>query len=314
MIIVIGFLGNLAVIFNGTKKSVLLKHYSNYFILSIAVADLGVVMMAIPINIVEYTSGLDVGQFTCAFILPIRETFQCAAMQSVAMLGLARLRHITKQPHLPMSKRRCLIIVSVIWLSSYLLTSLPMAFVYKISADGVCDPVWMNDLLKKIHLTFTNAVLYSPVILVTISYLSILRKIKNLWRPNNNNEGMTRKSRNLSILLILMMTNCWISAMPLVVYITLLTYEIAEIPLVWYSVIGILYYSSSAINPILVLIMKRDYRFQLPRCVQRKCRVGNLRSQQEMSIRNHKVDIINNCPHCEIAAKNNEEKKEEESG
>ena len=315
VIFVIGFLGNLVVIFRGTKRRVLSKHYSNYFILSIAVADLGVVLMAIPINIVEYTAGLDISQFTCAFILPIRETFQCAALQSVGMLGVARLRNITKEPHIPISKRTSLIIIAVIWLNSYLLVSLPQAFVYKVTASATCDPEWSSELIKKVHITCSSVALYLPIMVATISYVSILKKTKNLWRPNSNADATARKSRNLSILLVLLMATCWISAMPLAVYMLLITYEVVDIPLLWWSVIGILYYSSSAINPLLVLIMNRDYRFQLPRRMQRKCRVGNVRSQREMVIRNPKAaDAVDSCPHGEIAVKGKEEKQEEESG
>lgn len=314
VIIVIGFLGNLVVIFHGTKRRVLSKHYSNYFILSIAVADLGVVLMAIPVNIVEYTIGLDISQFTCAFILPIRETFQCAAMQSVGILGLARLRHITKQPHVPISKRTSLVIIAVIWLNSYLLISLPDAFVYKVTASATCDPEWSSELMKKIHITCTSAALYLPILVATVSYVAILKKTKNLWRPNSNVDAAARKSRNLSILLVLLMATCWISAMPLAVYMLLLTYHLVDIPLIWWSVIGILFYSSSAINPLLVLVMNRDYRFQFPRRMQRKCRVGNARSQREMVIRNRKAAAVDSCPHGGIAVKAEEEKQEEESG
>ena len=291
IIIVIGFLANLTVLLSGTRKGVRSKHYSNYFILTLAFADLGVVMMAIPINIVEYTSGLNVSQFTCAFIIPIRETFQCAALQSVAVLALARLKHITSHSNRPITNRLSLIIVTAIWLNSYLLISLPFGFVYKIHPDGMCNPEWSNLIVKKVHITLTTTMLYLPMVIATISYVTIIKKLQNLRQPTSEPERVTRKSRNLSILLTMLMITCWISSFPLGVLTMLNLYDFVDIPLTWLSACSVLFYSSSAINPVLVLLMKRDYRVSLPKLPRRKCRIATLKNEQEMVIQNPKVAV-----------------------
>ena len=290
IIIIIGFLANLTVILNGTRKGVRSKHYSNYFIINLAIADLGVVMMAIPINIVEYTSGLNVSQFTCAFIIPIRETFQAAALQSVAVLALARLKQVVSDSHVAFTKRHSLAIIVAIWLNSYLLISLPFGFVYELFPDGTCDPVWSSAVVQKVHLTLTSAMLCLPIIVATISYITIMKKLKNVRPTTKEGKSTTGKSRNLTILLTLLIITCWISSLPLAVYTLLLVYEVVDIPIVWWSVTTVLFYSSSAINPILVLMMKKNYRFLLPKLAARKRRIGNAKNDQEMII--HKPHVI----------------------
>lgn len=285
-IIVVGTLANLTILCNGARKLNQLKHSSNYFVLSLAMADLGVVLFSLPINIVEYTTGLNISQFTCAFVIPIRETFHCATMQSIAILALVRVKQIVKYPHVSISKRSCLMMVAVIWLNSYLLISLPFGFIFKIFPKlGTCEPVYTNRTIQRVHLTFTSAMLLLPMVVATVSYSTIIRKLKNTLNVSSSEEERTsRKSRNLSILLCLLITVSWISFVPLAIFTLCTIYEVIDATryLVTFSFIGICYYSSSAINPILVLILTREYRFTLPR---RKNRVGTLKVNRQVVVR-----------------------------
>jgi hypothetical protein len=266
IIMVIGILANTTVIVNGIRRRSTIRHYSNYFVLSMAFADLGVVVYQVPIAIVEYTFGLpNMTQFTCKYVLPTRETFQGAAIFSVSVLAFIRARQVMSYPNKKISRCTCIILIVGIWLVSYVSCSLPLYFVYKVSPSGQCDAYWTNDTLKNVLLLFIAWLMVLPMIISTISYGYIIVKIRNTFTSFPNlNDSLRRRNRNVKMLLICLMLSCWISYVPMAVFIIFELYT--DVNFYVWSIASILYVNGSALNPVLVLLnMSREYCCQL-RC------------------------------------------------
>ena len=277
IIFAVGLLANSMVLFNGIRRRKMIKHFSNYFVLSMVCADLSTVVFAIPLMFVEYLVGFKwMSDFVCTYFLTIRETFQGAAIFSITTLAILRVRQVMTNPYRQFSKRTCRILVAGIWIISFLFCTVPFYHVYDIEDSGVCDPDYASHLRMKIHLTFITCILISPMLVATISYGTVIVKVTNILGSDHESERLTNRNRSIAMLLILLILSCWISYTPLAVYLLVDAYgNIDPDPEIW-EVVTILYIGGSAINPVLVLLtMPKDYRFNIS-CRRRQRRVAAL--------------------------------------
>ncbi len=271
----IGLLANTMVIVNGIRRRQVIKHYSNYFVLSMAFADWSVVFFTIPMIFVEYLVAFRwMSNYICTYILTIRETFQGAAIFSISTLAILRVRQVMTNPLRQFSKRTCRLLVAAIWIISFLVCTSPFYHVYEISDEtGTCEPNYGSSLRLKIHLTFVTCILILPMLVATISYGTVIVKVSNFLGTDPDSERVTKRNRGIAILLIMLILSCWISYTPLGVYLLVnVHFDITIDGLVW-QVVTILYLGGSALNPILVLLsMPKDYRFNIE--CRRQRRVG----------------------------------------
>ena len=265
IIFAVGFLANTMVLFNGIRRRKIIKHFSNYFVLSMACADFCTVVLAIPLMFVEYLVGFKwMFDFVCTYFLTIRETFQGAAIFSITTLAILRVRQVMTNPYRQFSKRTCRILVAGIWILSFLFCTVPFYHVYDIKDSGVCDPDYASHLRMKIHLTFITCILISPMLVATISYGTVIVKVTNILGSDPESERLTKRNRSIAMLLIMLILSCWICYTPLAVYLLIDAYgNIDPDPEIW-EVVTILYIGGSALNPVLVLLtMPKDYRFNI---------------------------------------------------
>ena len=273
----IGLLANSMVIFNGIRRRKVIKHFSNYFVLSMAIADWCVMFFTVPAMFVEYLVGFkSMSDYVCSYILTIRETFQGAAMFSISTLAILRVRQVITNPLRQFSKRTCRLLVVAIWLISFLICTSPFYSVYEIDEHGFCDPNYASTIRAKIHLTFITCILISPMLVATISYGTVIMKVTNFLGSDPDSERITKRNRSVAMLLIVLILSCWISYTPLGVYLLFDVYSASQVnvdPLIW-QIVTILYFGGSAVNPILVLLtMPKDYKGFDIEC-RRQRRVG----------------------------------------
>ncbi len=296
IIIVVGILANTMVIVNGIRRRNTIKHYINYFVLSIAFADSGVVVMQVPIAIFEYTLGIpNISQFTCKYVIQTRETFQGAAIFSVSLLAFVRVRQVMSYPNKEVSRRACIILIAGIWLMSYLSCTLPLYFIYEVWPDGHCDAYWSNQTLRRAYSTFIFCIILSPMIIATTAYTYVIIKIRDTF-SSIPNEGLRRRNRNVTVLLISLILSCWITYVPLAVFIMLQVYTDADFfGFYGWSITAILYASGSALNPVLVLVaMPCVYRCHV-NCA-RRTRVDAPLEMPQLDADNLKLHVQSGTP------------------
>ena len=270
----IGLLANSIVIFNGIRRRKTIKHFSNYFVLSMGFADLSVLLFSIPVMFVERLVGFKwLCNFLCSYLITIRETFQGASIFSVTTLAILRVRQVTTDPFRQFSKRACRILVAGIWILSFLVCTVPFYDVYKINDIGMCDPLYGNKLRMKIHLTVLNSILITPMVVTTISYAIVIVKVSNVLEFAPDSERRMRRNRSITTLLTLLIISCWISYIPLAVCLLVDVYSDIQPDNVTMEIVITLFVGGSALNPTLVLLtVPKDYRFNIE--CKRERRVG----------------------------------------
>lgn len=266
VVMFVGFFANSMVIINGIRRRKMIKYFINYFVLSMALADWCVTCFTIPVMFVEYLVGLKwMHQNICSYVLPIRETFQGAAIFSVSTLAVLRVRQVLKNPLKQFSKMTCRLLVAAIWIISFLVGTGPLLGVYKINEHGICDPKYSNPLSAKIHLTIITCILIAPMLIATVSYGTVIVKVSNFLGSDPEFERTASRNRSIALLLIMLILSCWISYTPLGVFLLIdihgeVDFDNTTVYLTW-QIISILFLAGSALNPILVLLtMPNEYR------------------------------------------------------
>lgn len=265
IITAVGFVANAMVIFCFLKKSFHKKTGSDPFILSLAVSDFGVICYYVPIHMVEFTVGLNVSHWTCKYIIPVRETFIIMSIVAIAELGMVRFFCFFSSRVL--SKRVTCLIIGSTWLFAYLAISLPISFVIKRTRAMTCDHFWENEESQKTHIGLVNLIQFIPLLVTTFCYGSIIQKVRSLKREHS--DRISSELTQSNFLMILLIITAWLSLAPFLLYSLLSQLEVQmNILLVW-STVAVLLISGSAINPVLILLMHKDYRNEIWRILHK---------------------------------------------
>lgn len=299
IIMVVGFLANVMVIHAGVKKTNRLKYSTNSFILNLAVADLGMTVFYIPIQCVEYTIGLHISNWTCMYIIPIRETFSIMSFITVAVLGIVRLLQLHKH-HVLLSERMTNFLIAVIWLLAYLTVSLPLSTVFTHTDQNTCDPYWDNDEKEKIHVAFLNVLLLVLLLITSVCYVCIIINVNNFTRSYSSavRSELEQKSQKINILLFFLILETWLSLVPFLIYSILSVfsdiYSKTKYPFQLWSIMSVLFTSSSAVNPVLILTTNKDYRKEIRGTFYKRARISPLQQQIEVKVK-QQTPAVNNC-------------------
>ena len=297
IILVVGFLANVMVIHAGAKKTNRLKYSTNSLIINLAAADLGMTIFYIPVQYVEYTIGLQISDWTCKYIIPIRETFSIMSIITVAVLGIVRLLQLHKRRVL--SKRLTNFLIAVLWLLAYLTVTLPLSTVFAHTDQHTCDPHWENENQKTIHVAYLNVLLLVLLLITNVCYFCIIFNVNNVIRPYNSavRSELEQKSQKINILLFFLILETWLSLVPYIIYSMLAVfgdiYSNTEYPYKLWSIMSVLFTSSSAINPVLVLTTNKEYRKEIRSTFYKKVRISPLQ-QVEVKVK-QQTPAVNNC-------------------
>lgn len=287
VILIVGFVANIMVIHAGIKKSNKQKYTTNCFILNLAVADLGMTCFFITTQFIEYTVGLRVSNWSCQYIIPIRETFSTTSILTVAVLSVVRLLQVYLSRVLSLKFTN--FIIAGMWFFTYSTVSFPLSFAFRHTKDDTCDPSWDSIEKKKIHVAFVNMVLLVPLLVTTLCYICIILKMRNFNRGFGSDEHneLEKKSQKVSILLFMLIITNWLGLAPYLIYSMIKVFGVnvySKWPYLQWSIISVLFCSTSAINPILILIANKDYRKEIHRTFYKNGQISPLTPLQVVQI------------------------------
>ena len=125
-IVILTFLGNSLMIFTGIRSEELRK-FSNSFIFNMAFADLCQSIVVMPIGLVSiYHGNWPLSSTACTGISIFKVTMSMASVQSLAGISLDRYFYIVKNRRAIDSKKRVVISIAIVWLTSILMSIMPL--------------------------------------------------------------------------------------------------------------------------------------------------------------------------------------------
>ena len=187
-IVLLGVIGNVLVCIAILRRPKM-KTSMNYYLLSLAIADLGVLLIIYPMIVLRYLFPFRwlLGKHACYYLYPTVEIFFGASVWSITAIAIERYRNIVgaKRYHIKHRSRvRTFVVIGMVWLASFLVSSVPLyPFMAYHSTLEICYLEWPD-------VSGTNAVFLSysialvvvwyalPLVIIAFTYVKIKKRVR----------------------------------------------------------------------------------------------------------------------------------------
>ena len=292
-----GIVGNVLV-WMVITTSPLAKKPRNVYLLSLAAADLGVLLMNYPIALSKLSiTYFALGEFFCMYVTPATETFFCASIWSIVAIAVDRYRHLVGAESFQRqsSLKRTRIGIGAIWFCSFVAASLPL-YVVTEYRDGRCAPGWNNKSAELGYNYFLAAALYVlPLAGITFTYLQITRTLSasekfhsglsHEMRGAAMGPLLRRRRENAKVKRILtpLVILFAISMLPLTVLRLLTQYplDLGRMFIPFFQVAVLCAILNSALNPILYYTVSAQFRSEYKQTVRRLCKACRMPAESD---------------------------------
>ena len=181
LVVVLGVLGNIAVVISICRTRNLLKSNHYYLLLHLAICDL--------LYLVFFTEGIygifkddpvwmtSISYFWCKLLWPAQTFVFTAAPNFLVLISIIRYRSIV-QPLKPAISRRTLKLLSTaVWVLAIIWT-IPYVIVLKFDKTSGCNEEWPLESLSFAYTIFlANVQYFTPATILSIIYFKICKKI-----------------------------------------------------------------------------------------------------------------------------------------
>lgn len=276
-IFMVGFFGNCIVIY-GVLQQGSSKTTSSIFIANLALSDLAVLVLSLPIGLLQELASWPFGELACKIFFPLGDVFLAVSIMTLTAIALDRYRAIVTPFKERFNKTQAKICIFVIWISCYLMVGVPTSFILKlVSTNGVkiCYPFWDSATVRQIHKIAIACLVTLPLFLIGYCYF---RVVMALWKVRKIHQDCTKNSlttirleqkRKLVKMLIIIVIAFSVCLLPYIIFALVLEFAGMErSPSVNIGLVVVLslFYTNSAINPIILCTMSKDYRKGLRPC------------------------------------------------
>ena len=267
-----------------------LRSVTNYFVVSLAVADLTVATLVMPYALVyELNGSWRFGWIFCYFWISCDVTCCTASILHLCVISMDRYLAIT-QPltyKCRMSRRRALFIIAGVWICSGAISFLPIYLGWFADHDMMVlytDSPECGLYVNKVYAVISSMTsFYIPLLVMIFSYLRIFRiaskqakeikkqeesipfglqnngnsKDSNLYRRSKKFRRDVKAIKTLGTLMGLFCV-CWLPFF--LTYLILPFCPSCHVPPLLVSLITWLGYANSSINPCVYAFLNRDFR------------------------------------------------------
>ena len=293
LIAVVGFVANVLVLMAASQ---LCKHRthrstrSTYYIINLAVADLAIILVALPTDLVSHFTSWPFGEFSCKFIYPMRDVFVFVAIMTVTGLSIERYWVITGPFKTKPNPKHARVIIVSIWVVGYLFAGLPMVFVMKLISDPeddrviVCDPRWSSNTEQKVHVLLSIACIVLPACIITFCYIRIAKSLQRLQasrtscisgegKPTTSVISLVEQSKKVAKMLVIIVLAFCCCVLPFTTFALAAQFgyegeDSGGDQLLLYALFISLFFTHSAVNPVILIIMSKEYRLEVARIVR----------------------------------------------
>ena len=165
-----------------------MKTSMNYYLLSLAIADLGVLLIIYPMTVLRYLFPFHwlLGKHACYYLYPTVEIFFGGSVWSITAIAIERYRNIVGAKRYQIKRKfrvRTFVVIGVVWLASFLVSSVPL---YPLMTY---NPILEICYLDWPDMSGTNAVFLSysivhivvwyvlPLVVIAFTYIRIKKRV-----------------------------------------------------------------------------------------------------------------------------------------
>ncbi|XP_068674596.1 neuropeptide F receptor-like [Montipora foliosa] len=203
LVTLVGIGGNIIVCVITSKKRNL-KIASNHFILNLALADLGILVIYYPLHVVsiELSFSWPFGRFTCQIIRPFFDIFFGAGICCITAIGFHRYRILFYCMKPQMNVQAAKRILFVIWLLPFIIVVMPLFFVMELKPIPkvglwICEATWPNCISFRLYKAANILTFYFfPLAIITSTYVRIRNKLRDNIRSNDSYRLANLRSRD----------------------------------------------------------------------------------------------------------------------
>ncbi|XP_005376636.2 PREDICTED: neuromedin-U receptor 2 [Chinchilla lanigera] len=303
LIFVVGVIGNLLVCLVILRDQ-MMKTPTNYYLFSLAVSDLLVLLLGMPLEVYEmwHSYPFLFGPVGCYFKTALFETVCFASILSVTTVSVERYVAVLYpfRAKLESTRQRALCILAMVWGFS-IIFSLPNTSVHGIKLHyfpngsfipgsatcTVIKPMWIYNFIIQV----TSFLFYLiPMTLISVLYCLMglqLKKDESLEADevNANIQRPSRKSVNkMLFVLVLVFGICWTPFHVDRLFFSFVeewTEPLAAVFNLFHVVSGVFFYLSSAVNPIIYNLLSRRFQAAFRNLFSSACRRFHLQDHPQ---------------------------------
>lgn len=255
---------------------------TNYFILNLAVSDLGILVVSLPAAVIHDYFSWPFGKLACQILIALNDVFFSVSICTITVITLERYRAIVMPFKSKMSVRAGKLTIALIWLLSYLIIGFPMSFHMEVFDNGerlLCLPKWPSPVVHRVQTCLIGTLIVIPLFITAYAYIIMIKAMKTQSKKLQDSvhsrastasfkhdHHRHRHNAKLFKMLIIIVVVFWICMSPL----TLLALIVEFFPQVYITssklIYGLftffvaLFFSNSAFNPVAIYIMSSELR------------------------------------------------------
>lgn len=203
LVFLVGNVGNVLVcIITSRKRN--LRIVGNRFILHLAIADLGILLIVYPLHVLskELSFSWPLGEFVCKTIVPLSHIFYGVGIGCITAIALHRYRMLVHCMKPQMNAQTAKRVLFLIYLLSFIILVMPLFFVTELQSYPkvgirICEPRWPNALSQKMYqATGLLAFYICPLCIISLTYIRIRTKLKDNIRKHDSYKRASFKAED----------------------------------------------------------------------------------------------------------------------
>lgn len=286
LIAIVGFVANVLVLVSASqlrRQRNLRSPRSTYYIINLATADLAIILLALPTDMIPYFTSWPFGEFACKFLYPLRDVFVFVAIMTITGLSIERYWVITGSFKTKPNPKNARVIIVSIWVVGYLFAGLPLVFIMKlVHEDGkivICETMWSTQTEKRVHMFLGIACVLLPSCIITFCYARIAKSLQRLQTRRSRNVGiegpptssvisLVAQSKKVAKMLVIIVIAFCCCVLPFTIFAIISEFGIlgeSSDNNIIYALFISLFFAHSAVNPVILLVMSKEYRMEVQR-------------------------------------------------
>lgn len=280
VIFFVGVVGNILVCVVVVREK-LLHSIAYVFILNLAIADLGILLLSFPFGLIRTEDvSWPFGWFGCKFLYPISDIFHGVSIGSITIIAVYRYRGIVsgRSPDPQRALKYARFIIVCLWFFSFVFVVAPLLssmeyMVYQ--GRSYCYPkfsVWLYFRLYQMELFILTYIL--PIVIILYTYIKIRERLRESIKlrqriRNQSGKVLSKKDafneRNFKALRVL-------APVVLVFVVTMFPYNLYRVVeifidmssikymLIFYKMCVLAFVCNSSANPVIYALMSGEFR------------------------------------------------------